>query len=65
MNTVKHRGRSSISVSKIVHSKFKIPQYSLPDRSSLAVSVPVVNASAHFGRVACYYCKSWDILFLR
>ena len=33
-------------------------------RNSLAVGVPIINAAAHFGRIACDYCESWDILFL-
>lgn len=54
---------STTSISKIGNRRFKTQQYSLPQQKSLAVGVPVVNAAAHFGRVACYHCESWHILF--
>ena len=58
-------GRLELStVSKRERSRCDKVQISLLIQSSLAVSVAVVNASAHFGRIACYYCEPWNILCL-
>ena len=58
-------GRLEFSaVSKTERSRCDKVQISLLIRESLAVSVAVVNAAAHFGRIACYYCEPRNILCL-